>query len=96
MFATTAFGIDIDLDEVRMVVHIGSAYKQACPESGRAGREGLYGLSLVLDIDDNFNSLKSQNWELSVEFSLTSFLEASCRRNLLGEFRWRRKRLYIN
>ena len=53
MFGTTTLGTGIDLEDITVVIHFDNPYNFGgfAQECGRAGRDGWYASSLVLDKD---------------------------------------------
>ena len=49
LFVTVAFGIDVDIQNIRQVIHIGIPYtmEEYLQEAGRCGRDGLPSKTLV-------------------------------------------------
>ncbi len=84
MIATKAFGMGIDKSNIRMTIHanIPSSIESFVQESGRAGRDGKTGLSVIL-----YNNQISRDKEVILSFHRNSFKGADKERSVLWELR---------
>lgn len=80
--ATIAFGMGIDLPDVRQVIHIGPPddVESYIQETGRAGRDGLPSLAILLNISGS-------SYHLTQSMKDYKSNKESCRRDCLFEDR---------
>ena len=84
LFVTVAFGMGIDCNNIRRIVHSGVPYtmEEYCEEVGRAGRDGLQEM-----VDIYFNSYDTSKARKNMTDTLRSYVQSDkCKREIILKY----------